>query len=288
MISLVAVAATAVSLTAAPKDTAGTDTGQVLVTASGKGRAAMNVSDVQVSENHNPARVLGVTPLAQSGLQLWILIDNSSQQSLGLQFGDIRKFIMEQPANTQVGIGYMEYGDVKKVQDLTTDHQLAANALHITLGRGTITPSPYMAVDQLIKKWPATNAAREVLMITSGIDPYGPGPDDPYLLGAIDRAQRAGVVVHAIYYGAGRRGLYWGQNDLSRLTSETGGAFFWEGTINPVSLAPYLADLNQLFSRQYLVTFSASSPKTGLQNIKVNVEAPGVKVIAPARVNIGS
>ena len=93
-------------------------------------------------------------------------------------------------------------------------------------------------------------------MITSGVDPdNGPGPLNPYLDRAIATAQRAGVVVHSIYFGgAGHFGhsywqINWGQNFLAQLAEETGGEFFWQGASNPVSFAPYFKELNPTFQQ---------------------------------------
>lgn len=285
-----AVLATALAASGAPKAADGARA-VITVVPGDHSHKSLTAADLQVTEEGAPARVTSVSPLAEQGLQLWILIDNSSEQSLSLQYNDIRKFIREQPSNTEIGIGYMQYGDVKKVQDLTTGRDLAAQALRIPLGRVTLSPSPYMSIEALVKKWPATNKAREVLLITSGIDPYGPGPDDPYLLGAIDHAQRAGVVVHSIYYGAaGSTGwqVTWGQNNLSRIDSATGGQFYWLGTTNPVSFAPFLNQLNERLSQQYIVGFESASGKTGLEKIKVTTELPDAKVVAPTRVYVGS
>ena len=58
-----------------------------------------------------------------------------------------------------------------------------------------ISASPYLSFVELIHKWPASTAAREVLMVSSGIDPdYGVGPENPYLMEAIHAAQRSEIV----------------------------------------------------------------------------------------------
>jgi hypothetical protein len=285
VISMLAVFAATTCIFGAPKSTS---TAQTVVTVNPPRN--LNSNDIQVTADKDAAHVLNVAPLAQNGLQLWILIDDGSDQSVGLQFNDIRRFIQQQPANTEVGVAYMQYGDVKKVQDLTSDHELAAKALRLPLGRVAMSTSPYMSLSELIKKWPATDRTREVLMVTSGIDPYGPGPDDPYLLGAIDRAQHAGVIVNSIYFGAGGWTGWqrnWGQNNLARIAEDTGGRSFWLGTTNPVSFGPFLTELNQRLAGQYVVTFEANG-KSGLQKIKVKSELPDTKVTAPTRVYIGS
>jgi hypothetical protein len=255
----------------------------------------LTVDDVLVSENKQHMPVTGLEPLHnQSGLQLWLLIDDGSATSLGTQLADLKKFVLAQPATTQIGIGYMRNGGVQTVQPLTLDHQLAAKAMRLPTGTPGISASPYLALADLIHKWPAGAAAREVLMVSSGIDPdYGSGPDNPYLSAAIDKAQRAGIVVYSVYYSAAGRSahafrqLFWGQNYLAQLSDETGGELYWLGTENPVSLAPYLDDLSRRLNSQYVLTFlSRPEDKPGFQSVKISSELPHVRLIGPAKVYV--
>jgi hypothetical protein len=260
----------------------------VIVTATGQKDAPapqLTVDDVVVSQNRQHAQVTALEPLrGPGGLQLWVLIDDGSSTNLGAQLADLKAFVLAQPASAQIGIGYMRNGSVQAAQALTADHQLAAKALRLPTAMPGISASPYLALMELIHKWPAGPAAREVLMISSGIDPlYGAGPDDPYLSEAIDKTQRAGIVVYSIYYsGAGRAGrayrqLFWGQNYLAQLSDQTGGFMYWLGTENPVALSPYLDDLSARLNSQYLLTFLARPEnKAGFQNVKVGTEHPHV------------
>jgi len=249
--------------------------------------------DILVSQNKRHMQVTGFAPMRnQGGLQLWLLIDDGSATSLGSQLADLREFVRQQPSTTQIGIGYMRNGSVAVVQPLTADHDLAAKAMRLPIGMPGISASPYLALTELIHKWPATPEAREVLMVSSGIDPdYGSGPDNPYLSRAIDTAQRAGVVVYSIYFpNAGRFGrsyrrINWGQNYLSQLSEETGGEFYWEGDHAPVSLTPYLDGMNRRLNEQYLLTFLAEPEhKAGFQRIKLSTEVPHVGLAGPAKV----
>jgi hypothetical protein len=255
----------------------------------------LTVDDVLVSQNKQHMQVTGLEPLrGQSGLQLWVLIDDGSNTNLGTQLADLKRFVLAQPASTQVGIGYMRNGMVQTAQSLTSDHQLAAQSLRLPTGTPGISASPYLALKELIHKWPAGSSPREVLMVTSGIDPdYGAGPDDPYLSEATHAAQRAGIVVSSIYYsGAGRsarnyRQLFWGQNYLAQLSDETGGQLYWIGNQNPVSLAPYLDDFSQRLNGQYLLTFVARPEnKAGFQDVKIRTELPHVRLTAPSQVYV--
>ncbi len=270
----------------------------VVVTVTGqKGAPAppLTVDDILVSQNKQHLQVTGLEPLrAQGGRQLWLLIDDSTTTNLGTQLADLKNFVSNLPANTQVGVGYMNYGRVQVVQPLTTDHQLAAKAMRLPTGIAGISASPYLALTSLIHKWPASSGPREVVMVSSGIDPeYGAGPDDPYVNEAVDVAQRAGVVVYSIFYsGAGRWGhngrqIFWGQNYLAQLSDETGGELYWLGAINPVSLAPYLSDISERLNAQYLLTFLARPEnKAGFQVVKIKTEKPRVKVAGPSKVYV--
>jgi hypothetical protein len=252
-------------------------------------------SDVLVTENKQRLPVTDLAPVRdRGGLQLWLLIDDGTEEDLSLQFPDLRKFILEQPATTQIGIGYIRDAAIQVTQPLTTDHERAAQALRLPMGPPGISASPYIALHDLIAQWPATGAAREVLMISNGVDPeYGPGPQDPYLDEAVDAAQRAGVIVYTIYYGGmGHFGhaywqIYWGQYNLAEVSEDTGGEFYWQGYIDPVSLAPYLDDLNHRFNDQYVLSFLARpGKKAGYQHVKFGTELPHVSVVGPAKVYV--
>ena len=272
---------------------------RVLVTVEGHKDApapAVTRDDVMVSVENQRARVTGWTAARTSGTELWLLIDDGTDASVGVQLDDLRKFILDQPPATQIGVGYLRNGTVAATQKLTTDHALAAKALRLPTGTPGISASPYQALEELIHKWPASDHAREVLMITSGIDPFnGPGPINPYLTSAIDKAQRAGVVVYSIYYGsAGHFGhsfwqINWGQNFLSEMSEETGGEFYWQGNLNPVSFAPYLKEVTQHLNSQHVLTFQpAPINNPGYKRLKVTTEIPHATLVAQHRVYLSN
>lgn len=252
--------------------------------------------DVQVYQGKERVRVNDWTPLRgeHAGLQLYILIDDGADQSLGSQIGDLRKFVQAQPAAAQIGVAYMRNGTVQKAQELTADHDRAAKSIRLPLGDYGIAGSPYQALTDLIHNWPETSSRREVLMITSGIDQYYTNSlDNPYLDRAIKDAERAGIVVHSIYYSAaGHFGhsfarINWGQTYLSQLADGTGGESYWQGNGNPVSFSPFLDDVAQRLNNQYLLTFAAlSENKPGFQAVKLRTEIPHVELISTDKVYV--
>jgi len=251
--------------------------------------------DVMVFQDKDNRRpVIGWTPVLDAGLQLWVLIDDGADAVIGNQFGDLRKFILAQSSMVEIGLGYMHNGSVTAVHSLSADHQSVAKALRLPLGEAGISASPYLSLVDLVRKWPNTQRAREVVIIASGIDYlYGPGPENPYLQQAIDEAQRAGVVVSSIYFGSvGHAGhsyweINWGQNNLSQLADATGAEFYWQGMTNPVSIRPYLDDVGQRINDQFVLTFDARHEgKAGLHPVHLQTEVPHVSLVAQKKVEI--
>jgi hypothetical protein len=252
--------------------------------------------DVMVYEGHDRDTVTDWVPAQgdQAPLELFVLLDDASNINLGTQLGDIRKFINAQPDTTKIGVAYMQNGIAQVVQNLTSDHEAAANALRLPLGIGGVNASPYFSLSDLIKRWPASGGRRAVLMVTDGVDRYYGAGDmlDPYLDAAIDDAVRAGIQVSAIYnpdtghFGHSYWWNYWGQIYLSRMTEETGGEGYYIGfTGSAPTFAPYLDSMEKRLTHQYLLTFLAKPPKkAGWQRVRLRTEVPNADLVSAGRV----
>jgi hypothetical protein len=251
---------------------------------------AVAKADVQVYQRNKQDMIESWVPLQgdRAGLQLFILIDDSARDGLALQFGSIAKFIDEQPASTSIGIGYMHNGMVTVSQELTSDHALAQKGLRLPIGSAAGAPSPYLALSDLMKKWPETADRREILMFTSGSDILGGGfsndpYNNPYLDEAVNRAQRGGFIIYSIYTptaGFDSRGFFRGnlsQTGLDILSQKTGGETYYLGFGAPVDINPYLADVSYSLKHQYELTFMAKGGnKPSLEPVKVKTEMPNM------------
>lgn len=258
----------------------------------------VNREDVMVHEGKDRVKVTDWVAAQgdRAALEFFVLLDDSSGLSLGSQLGDIRQFILGQPPTAKIGVAYMQNGIARIEQNLTSDHELAAKALRLPMGIGGVNASPYFALSDLMKRWPASSNRREVVMVSSGVDRYYGGDDmlDPYVSSAIEDAQRAGVLVSAIYSpGAGHFGhdywqTYWGQLYLAKLADETGGESYYIGfTGPPVAFAPFLDDLANRLNHQYLLGFLARpEKKAGLRQVKVTTEVPNADLVAARMVYV--
>lgn len=251
--------------------------------------------DVRVFHDQERLRVTEWLPLQgeQAGLELFLLIDDSTDSSVGGQLDDLKKFINAQPATTAIAVGYIRYGTVSIAQNFTKDHSLAGKALRIPMGPGGGMASPYLALKDLIDRWPESTNRHEIFLVSSGIDALQPGPTNSYLDEAIGRAQRAGVQVYSIY--ASREGHFghsywrfsWGQNNLSRLADETGAEAYFQGLQMPISFAPYLDEFADRLKHQYKLTFLARPRKeAGLQRIRLSTEVSNAELVAAGYVYV--
>ena len=251
---------------------------------------------LQVDRKDSP--ITAVTPVIPAGSQVAILIDDGLRSSFGNQIQDFADFIRKLPAGTKVMVGYMQNGTVRADGGFTTDHEAVASQLRVTNSIPGINASPYFCLSEFVKHWPSNEpASRFVLMITNGIDPYNGRPsvlnqDSPYVQAAQEDAQRAGVAVYSIYFGGAgiRGGTFSGQNYLQQVAEATGGQSFYQGTIQPPSLAPYLSEFGKAIAESYSVSFlvnNSHDKRSTLTQIRVKTSQPGVKVHAPDSVRAG-
>ena len=261
--------------------------------ANNKRMPEISQQDVVVTQGKERLKVRGWVPAQgeYAGLDLFILIDDASELSLGMHLDDLRTFINAQPSTTLVGVGYMRNATVQIVQDLTTDHDAAAKALRLPLGSRGAYASPYLSVIDLMKRWPSTDRRREILMVTNGIDrarrtlPWRGLRINSHVDSASDVAMRTGTIIHTIYApGVGRyRRNYWeatsGQMGIAKLSDVSGGESFFLGLETPVSFTPYLDQLQKILDNQYLLTVSAQpGKKTQLHDITIDTEVAGVEL----------
>jgi hypothetical protein len=300
LIVMVGLVVGAPSLLAQPAAAGGPTVNMVVTVESrhGMNPSPVDAADVLVYQDKTRDKVVSWVPgqSEHAQLELFILLDDSSGISLATQLDDIRQFINAQAETTKVGVGYMQNGTAQIVQNLTADHAQAAKALRLPLGVASINGSPYFSLSDLVKRWPAGSPRHEVLMVSDGIDRYYESADtqDPYLDSAIEDAQKAGIVVYAIYNpGVGHVGHsywrnYWGQIYLSRLADETGGESYQVGFQGPaVAFAPYLDDVNHRFKNQYLLSFIPKpEKKSGMQRVKLTSEVPNIDLVSQDRVYV--
>jgi hypothetical protein len=206
---------------------------------------------------------------------------------------------MAQPASSHIALAYADNSTVFIAQDFTTDHSLVAKALRIPRGEISANSSPYLSVEDWIKRWPATGTPRSLLLVSSGIDYFRGdfGPFYPDLDTVIELAEKGNINLWSLYYpSAGAFGHFFyvvnkAQMNLNDMSLQTGGESYYLGLTAPVSFKPYLDELAMHLRNQYLLTFAGEAgPKGKLVSARPKTELPGVQFmyanqayIAPAK-----
>jgi hypothetical protein len=267
---------------------------------------ALRAEDIQVRQGRNDLKVNQLIPASgdNAALQLFVLVDDTCDTSIGNNLNDLRDFINAQPQSTMVGVGYMSNATVQIAQNLTVDHAAAAKAVRLPRGNLSAMDSPYLSLISLVKSWPQQKVRREVLMVTDGIDrlrgertssiPGRPGRSlGPRTMPTIsidadtasNASQRYGVIVHSMYSpGVGRLGRNaWeaqlGQSGVAKIADETGGEYFALGTQAPVSFKPYLDRLQRIFNNQYFLVFQAiPQRREGLQRVTISAKVANADI----------
>ena len=269
----------------------------ITVRAANDGKLPQNLlpSELRVIEGNTTVPVISMERLAGdlADMQLFLCLDDSTRSSsLGVHFSELKAFIDSLPPTTEVAIGYMRNGTFAPTE-FTTDHAKAAESLRPPLGIPGLNGSPYFALSELVKHWPSKNVShrRAVLMLTDGVDPYyGTAiEEDPYVDTSIRDALKGGIAVYSIYLrGAGAYSHNeWitnvAQSRLTQVSEETGGHAYFQDFSDPVTIAPFLFDLQDRLDNQYRLTIAALDKK-GLQTVKLRTELHGLKIDAQTHI----
>jgi hypothetical protein len=273
---------------------AGTGLATFTVTAVGKKQEAPPITkdDVQLFTGKERKQIADWKKGEE--LYLAILIDSAIDTTAGGQWDYLKEFIISQPPTTFVAVGYLQNNTTMMAQDFTQNKELATKALRLPMGTSMIGSSPYLGMIDLLKRWPNTGPRRSIIVITSGVDWFrgpGSGPIYPDVDPLISRAERQNTNIWSIYYpSAGHRGRSFylvntAQNNIDRVSEETGAESYFLGTGIPVSIKPYLDEINTHLSNQYLLTFAGSGGSKGkFQSMKVKTELPDVEFMTPSAV----
>ena len=260
------------------------------VTAVGKKAAPPEIKREDIQPYLNKERMQASGWDHGQDLALGILIDDTISQEAASQWNDLKAFILEQSPNTLVAVAYAQNGSAQIAQDFTNDHAKAAKALRIPLGVGGAFNSPYLALEDWLKRWPDNGPKRRsILMISSGVDFFRGSfdPIDPDVDPTIEHAQKENVNLWTIYYpNAGHFGrrffpTFYAQANLSRLSEQTGAESFYLGYDVPVTLKPYFDEIRDHLNNQYLLTFqnNEGGKKGKLERFRVTTEVPKVEFL---------
>ncbi len=197
-------------------------------------------------------------------LNIAILIQDDLVPQVSNELGVTRDFIRSLPDGSRVMVGYITTGTLQVRQPFTTDLEKAAKSLRIPIAsRSSSAFNPYVEVLEALKKFDGSwTNANAVLLISDGLD-TSRGFDSTAAGHTLDidrtirDANKRHVSIFSFYapsVGLTSRSYLaasYGQSSLNRVSNETGGRAFFQGTTGFVTFDPYFARLRETLNRQY-------------------------------------
>lgn len=197
-------------------------------------------------------------------LNIAILIQDDLVPQVSNEIGVTRDFIRSLPQGSQVMVGYITAGALQVRQPFTTDLDKAARSLRIPTASTASTPfNPYVEVVEALKQFDKNGTnANALLLISDGLD-TSRGFDSTAaghtvdIERAIKEANRRGVSIFSFYAPSvgltsrSRIAASYGQSSLNRISDETGGKAFFQGTSGFVTFNSYFSRLRETLNRQY-------------------------------------
>lgn len=253
------------------------------------------VGNLKVLEDGDEQRVLSIRSYANSPISLAILVQDGIVSSINYDILKLGDFVRRLPRGSRVLVGYMRGGSVEIRQKFTTDLNRAAGALRVPVNFASAGPaSPYQNIIEALRRYePLPAGRRAMIVISDGVD-HLRATSATDILNSIDleravrEAQNKGVAIYSIYAPssttAGLGSTFFAaasQGALQRLSSDTGGRAYFQGTGAPVSIDPFIRDISLRLTGQLAVTYLSTHNQKGFHRIEVVSDRKGIKIDHP-------
>ena len=218
--------------------------------------AASSIANARTNET-NESRV-------RVPINIAILIQDDLVSRVGNEIGVTKEFIRALPPGSRVMVGYITSGSLQVRQPFTTDLNQAARSLRIPIASTSASPyNPYVEVSEAMKKFDSSwKNPKAVLLISDGLDTsHGFDATAAGQTLDIDRtiseAKRREISIFSFYAPSvgltshSRLAASYGQSSLNRVSDETGGKAFFQGTTGFVTFDSYFNRLRAELNRQY-------------------------------------
>jgi len=251
--------------------------------------------DLSIHEDGEPQTIISLRGIGtNSPITLVVLIQEDLVPSVGNEIKDMAEFIRKLPRGSRVMVGYLRTGSLQVKQRFTTDLDRAASALRPPTGSATNSPyNPYVEVIEALKRFEGQPLGRRAILLVSdgldisrGVDSSSP-TQSVDLQRAINESQRRGVAIYSFYAptivaAANPVLISNAQSSLQRLSDETGGIPFFQGTGAPVSFVPFIRELDTSLQKQAALTFLSTHLGKGFHKLEVKSSTSGVRVAYPS------
>jgi VWFA-related protein len=247
-----------------------------------------------VKEDKDEQSILSIRSVSDSPMSIAFVIQEDLATNFNLQIRDIQEFIRGLPAGTRVMVAYTRSGSPQIVQRFTDDREKAAKSLRIVSGSSSFAPSsPYSGVQDLMSRFDGVPTGRRaILLFSDGLD-TSQGANLASITQSFDleqavlKAQRKGVAIYSFYSptttteNGNSTFIYAAQGALAKISEQTGGRAFYQGSIAPTSYLPFFKELNISLNRQFSLTYLSTHMSKGYHKVEVMSTNPEVKIEHP-------
>lgn len=254
----------------------------------------MRVVDFLLREDGEMQTILSIHHENDTPLTLGLILQDDLTPSINNETRGLADFIRAQPAGTRVMTAYIRSGSLDIRRRFTTDLQKVATTLRPPLGLASAAPfNPFVEIIEALRRFDSQPMGRRAIIVVSdgldtsrGVDSSTPGLSID-LERAITEAQRRSVAVYSIYApSAGTAANQFlaanGQSCLEKLSTETGGRAFFQGTGAPVSFDPFLREIDTSLSRQLAVTYLSTHTGKGFHKLDIKPLDKDIEIRHPA------
>ena len=258
-----------------------------------KPETEIRVVDLMVREDGEVQSLLSIRRPADNPVTLAVLLQDDLVSSIASEARGVANFIRDLPAGSRVMVGYIRSGSLQVRRRFTTDLDRAAASVRAPLSSASASPfNPYVEIIEALRRFDSQPLGRRAILVVSdgldisrGLDSSSPS-ESLDLARAIREAQRRGVAIYSIFAPpavSGNRLLIGnGQSSLQRLSDETGGRAFFQGSSAPVSFQPFLREISSTLDRQIALTYLSTHPNKGFHRLEVKPLDRDVEVRHPA------
>jgi len=259
-----------------------------------KPEVEIRVVDFMLREDGDVQSLLSIRRPADNPVTLAFLTQDDLVSSIATETKGVGDFIRQLPSGSRVMIGYIRSGSLDLRRKFTTDLERAAAGLRTPLGIASAGPyNPYVEIIEGLKRYDSQPLGRRAMIVVSdGID-VSRGADSSTPTQSIDleraiaEAQRRSVAIYTIFAppaagSANQLLIANGQSCLNKLSDETGGRAFFQGTGAPVSFDPFLKEISATLDRQIALTYLSTHPEKGFHRLDIKPVDRDVEIKHPS------
>ena len=253
----------------------------------------IRVIDFILREDGEIQRELSRRSPIDSPMTLAILLQDDLVSSVSVEAKTVAEFIRNQPGGSRVMVAYIRQGTLEVRRKFTNELERAAQSVRPPLGLASASAyNPYVEIIEGLRRFDSQPLGRRAMIVVSdgldisrGFDTSSPSQSLD-LQRAISEAQRRSVAIYSIFVPSAASASpalsLNGQSCLERLSNETGGRAFFQGTSAPLSFNPFLQEIDSLMQKQIALTYLSTHTNKGFHKLEIKPLEGDVEIRHPA------